>query len=63
MAAFFHLLLPFYQCYQWQGTIEGKEHQPLAWVKAQNFSTAIHTTHKILKNDLPLVQYIVDHLL
>lgn len=55
----FHLFLPFYHCHQWQGTIEGREKQELAWIKFEDFATAVSHSHEILPNDLPLVAYVL----
>lgn len=34
----FHLLMPLYICRQWNGEVEGKEGQELAWVRPNRLS-------------------------
>lgn len=34
----FHLLMPLYICRQWDGEVEGKEGQELAWVRPNRLS-------------------------
>jgi 8-oxo-dGTP diphosphatase len=34
----FHLLMPLYVCRRWDGTIEAKQGQLLAWVRAQRLA-------------------------
>jgi 8-oxo-dGTP diphosphatase len=34
----FHLLMPLYVCRRWDGDIEARQGQPLAWVRAQRLA-------------------------
>ena len=46
----FHLMMPLYTCRIWQGEIDAKEHQKLAWVRPQD----LHD-YPLLEADIPLV--------
>jgi 8-oxo-dGTP diphosphatase len=54
----FHLLMPLYICRRWEGTISAKEHQALAWVRANKLRD-----YPMPPADLPLIPALTDLLL
>jgi 8-oxo-dGTP diphosphatase len=54
----FHLLMPLYICRRWDGTITAKEHQALAWVRANKLRD-----YPMPPADLPLIPALTDLLL
>ena len=54
----FHLLMPLYICRRWEGTVTAKEHQALAWVRANKLRD-----YPMPPADLPLIPAMTDLLL
>ncbi len=54
----FHLLMPLYVCRKWSGTPERREHQALAWVKANALKD-----YPMPPADEPLIAHLRDLLL
>lgn len=53
----FHLLMPLFACRKWQGIVQGREGQKLAWVKP----TALRD-YSMPPADLPLIPILRDWL-
>lgn len=53
----FHLLMPLYLVRRWDGFVEAREHEALAWVKPGNLSD-----YPMPPADLPLVAWLRDCL-
>ena len=53
----FHLLMPLFACRKWQGIVQGREGQKLAWVKP----TALRH-YPMPPADLPLIPILQDWL-
>ena len=51
----FHLLMPLYVCRRWEGIVEAKEGQEIAWVRPQRLKE-----YPMPPADEPLIPYIVD---
>ena len=49
----FHLFMPLYGCYRWQGTPTAQEGQTLAWVTPDEMDT-----YDMPPADIPLVQFL-----
>jgi 8-oxo-dGTP diphosphatase len=49
----FHLLMPLYECREWQGAIVPTEHQNIAWANAADLSA-----YEMPPADLPLIEHI-----
>lgn len=54
----FHLLMPLYICRRWEGTITAREHQRLAWVRANRLRD-----YPMPPADIPLIAHLTDLLL
>ena len=54
----FHLLMPLYICRRWEGTVNGREGQPLAWVRANKLRD-----YPMPPADIPLISHLTDLLL
>lgn len=54
----FHLLMPLYICRKWQGTVTAREHQQLAWVRANKLRD-----YPMPPADIPLIAHLTDLLL
>jgi 8-oxo-dGTP diphosphatase len=53
----FHLLMPLYLCRRWEGLVEAREHEALAWVKPDKLAE-----YPMPPADLPLVAWLRDIL-
>lgn len=53
----FHLLMPLYVCRRWQGMVEPREGQALAWVRPRSLRD-----YPMPPADLPLIAPIIDLL-
>jgi|SRR5690349_2584991 8-oxo-dGTP diphosphatase len=53
----FHLLMPLYICRRWDGEIEPREGQEIAWVRANKLST-----YEMPPADIPLIPILQDWL-
>ncbi|MEW6596756.1 MAG: 8-oxo-dGTP diphosphatase MutT [Pseudomonadota bacterium] len=53
----FHLLMPLYLLRRWEGFVERREHQALAWVKPSQFDD-----YPMPPADAPLCAYLRDFL-
>ncbi len=53
----FHLLMPLYLCRRWEGLVEAKEHEALAWVKPDKLAD-----YPMPPADVPLVAWLRDIL-
>jgi 8-oxo-dGTP diphosphatase len=53
----FHLLMPLYACRKWDGIVQGKEGQELAWVRAQDLNK-----YPMPPADIPIIPIIRDWL-
>ena len=51
----FHLLMPLYLCRRWNGLVEAKEHEALAWVRPNRLSD-----YPMPPADAPLVAWLRD---
>jgi 8-oxo-dGTP diphosphatase len=54
----FHLLMPLYICRKWEGTVTAREHQQLAWVRANKLRD-----YPMPPADIPLIAHLTDLLL
>ena len=54
----FHLLMPLYICRRWEGTVTAREHQALAWVRANKLRG-----YPMPPADLPLIPALTDLLI
>ncbi len=54
----FHLLMPLYICRKWQGTVTAREHQQIAWVRANRLRD-----YPMPPADIPLIAHLTDLLL
>jgi 8-oxo-dGTP diphosphatase len=54
----FHLLMPLYICRRWEGTVTAREHQALAWVRANKLRD-----YPMPPADLPLIPALTDLLI
>jgi 8-oxo-dGTP diphosphatase len=54
----FHLLMPLYICRKWQGTVTAREHQQIAWVRANKLRD-----YPMPPADIPLIAHLTDLLL
>lgn len=50
----FHLLMPLYVCWRWEGTVTAREAQRLAWVKPNRLRD-----YDMPPADLPLVSHLM----
>jgi 8-oxo-dGTP diphosphatase len=53
----FHLLMPLFACRKWEGIIQGREGQALAWVKAKDLQQ-----YPMPAADIPLIPILRDWL-
>jgi 8-oxo-dGTP diphosphatase len=53
----FHLLMPLYICRRWEGEMEPREGQEIAWVRANKLST-----YEMPPADIPLIPILQDWL-
>ncbi|MEM9097110.1 MAG: 8-oxo-dGTP diphosphatase MutT [Pseudomonadota bacterium] len=53
----FHLLMPLYVCRKWEGIVQSREDQRLAWVAARDLRT-----YPMPPADLPLIPILRDWL-
>ncbi len=53
----FHLLMPLYLCRRWEGFVQRREHQALAWVEPMKLAD-----YPMPPADAPLVAYLRDFL-
>lgn len=53
----FHLLMPLYVCRRWEGDVDGREGQALAWVRPQKLRD-----YPMPPADAPLIPHILDLL-
>ena len=53
----FHLLMPLYACRKWDGIVQGKEGQELAWVRAQDLNK-----YPMPPADIPIIPILRDWL-
>jgi 8-oxo-dGTP diphosphatase len=53
----FHLLMPLFACRRWQGTVQGRENQDLAWVRPNRLRD-----YPMPPADLPLIPVLRDWL-
>jgi 8-oxo-dGTP diphosphatase len=53
----FHLLMPLYVCRHWNGVVQAKEHEALAWVRPNKL-----TDYPMPPADAPLVAWLRDRL-
>ena len=53
----FHLLMPLYACRKWDGIVQGKESQELAWVRAQDLNK-----YPMPPADIPIIPILRDWL-
>ena len=53
----FHLLMPLYLCRRWEGFVQRREHDALAWVKPAQMAD-----YPMPPADAPLVAYLRDFL-
>ena len=54
----FHLLMPLYVCRRWEGTVQAREGQSLAWVRANKLRD-----YPMPPADIPLIPHLEDLLL
>jgi 8-oxo-dGTP diphosphatase len=54
----FHLLMPLYICRKWEGTVTAREHQQIAWVRANRLRD-----YPMPPADIPLIAHLTDLLL
>jgi 8-oxo-dGTP diphosphatase len=54
----FHLLMPLYICRRWEGMVTAREHQALAWVRANKLRD-----YPMPPADLPLIPALTDLLI
>jgi 8-oxo-dGTP diphosphatase len=53
----FHLLMPLYLCRRWEGQVQAREHEAIAWVKPNGLSD-----YPMPPADAPLVAWLRDCL-
>ena len=53
----FHLLMPLYACRKWDGIVQGREGQELAWVRAQDLNK-----YPMPPADIPIIPILRDWL-
>ncbi len=53
----FHLLMPLFACRKWQGAVQAREKQALAWVRPKDMAT-----YPMPPADLPLIPILRDWL-
>ena len=53
----FHLLMPLFACRRWSGTVEAREGQGLAWVRAKDLKN-----YTMPPADIPLIPILRDWL-
>jgi 8-oxo-dGTP diphosphatase len=53
----FHLLMPLFACRKWEGIVQGREGQALAWVKAKDLQQ-----YPMPAADIPLIPILRDWL-
>jgi len=53
----FHLLMPLFACRKWNGIVQGKEGQELAWVQAKDLKN-----YPMPPADIPLIPILRDWL-
>lgn len=53
----FHLLMPLYVCRRWDGEVEGREGQALAWARPQKLRD-----YPMPPADAPLIPHLIDLL-
>ncbi|MCF8484456.1 MAG: (deoxy)nucleoside triphosphate pyrophosphohydrolase [Rhodobacteraceae bacterium] len=53
----FHLLMPLFACRKWEGIVQGREGQALAWVKAKDLQK-----YPMPAADIPLIPILRDWL-
>ena len=53
----FHLLMPVFACRKWEGIVQGREGQSLAWVWPKDLKT-----YQMLPADAPLIAVLRDWL-
>lgn len=53
----FHLLMPLYACRKWDGIVQGREGQELAWVRAQDLNK-----YSMPPADIPIIPILRDWL-
>ena len=53
----FHLLMPLFACRKWDGIVQGREGQALAWAKPRDFGT-----YPMPPADIPLIPILRDWL-
>jgi 8-oxo-dGTP diphosphatase len=53
----FHLLMPLFACRKWEGIVQGREGQALAWVHAKNLAD-----YTMPPADVPLIPILRDWL-
>jgi 8-oxo-dGTP diphosphatase len=53
----FHLLMPLYACRKWDGIVQGKEGQELAWLRAQDLNK-----YPMPPADIPIIPILRDWL-
>ena len=54
----FHLLMPLFICRKWQGFVQAREGQQLAWVRANKLRD-----YPMPPADLPLIPHLIDLLM
>jgi 8-oxo-dGTP diphosphatase len=54
----FHLFMPLYICRRWDGAVAAREHQALAWVRANKLRE-----YAMPAADLPLIPPLIDLLI
>ena len=54
----FHLLMPLYICRRWDGEVIAREHQKLAWVRANKLRD-----YPMPAADIPLIPHLIDLLM
>jgi 8-oxo-dGTP diphosphatase len=54
----FYLLMPLYICRRWEGTVTAREHQALAWVRANKLRD-----YPMPPADAPLIPALIDLLI
>lgn len=52
----FHLMMPLYECRQWQGSIQALEHSAIKWMKADQLKYL-----EMPPADVPLIQFLENH--
>ena len=54
----FHLLMPLYICWRWEGNVVAREGQNLAWVRANRLRD-----YPMPPADIPLIPHLIDLLM